>query len=410
MEGYDGDKYYMPVKNEFQIPGSSTQISKAVLFIIGTYIILFISILLVIGVGGGMIYVILSACYGISDAAGSSQVTIPVGLILAVGAGCIYGIMSICKGIFSCFSSKNKRNFQMGILINKNEQPKLYEFISELCKGMNTEMPENIILHAEPVFFVKHGNSTLADEKISGRTLAIGLPLLRYLNINELRAILAHEFAHFTGKDTTYSVIYYPVYLSTVTSIINLQQYINAYSRVRNGWIYQIPMLIPNYLLKSYYNSFNKSNRKLSRLREKRADLIAEKYCGGKSIKDGLKKVYSFSNVFLRHVRYDIQNLYKSKKVFINYYQFFNSKSEFVNPEAERELSSELKKESGLYDTHPSLTERLNYITSNNEVFSDNNAAIDLFDNVQALEEKMTKLYSEYLVIINKWQVKEENK
>lgn len=37
----------------------------------------------------------------------------------------------------------------------------------------------------------------------SKRVMGLGLPLLNALTVSELRAVLAHEFGHFVGGDTS---------------------------------------------------------------------------------------------------------------------------------------------------------------------------------------------------------------
>ena len=63
------------------------------------------------------------------------------------------------------------------------------------------------------------------DGVVEGRTLAIGMPLLKELSLQELKAVLAHEFSHFSGNDTLYSVFVAPVYKSLGSAIEDLKTF-----------------------------------------------------------------------------------------------------------------------------------------------------------------------------------------
>ena len=58
---------------------------------------------------------------------------------------------------------------------------------------------------------------TLDEKVLSGRILGRGAPLLYELDTWELKSILAHEFAHFTGKETLYAKRVPPVFHTTTS-------------------------------------------------------------------------------------------------------------------------------------------------------------------------------------------------
>lgn len=79
-------------------------------------------------------------------------------------------------------------------------------------------------LYAEPTFFVTQTKATTLDEKLGGgRILASGAPFLYSLGTAELKSILAHEFAHFTGRGTSHSRAVLPVHRFIFTALLALQ-------------------------------------------------------------------------------------------------------------------------------------------------------------------------------------------
>lgn len=268
---------------------------------------------------------------------------------------------------------------------------------------MRVKKPSNILLHSEPTFYVTEGKIRTFDRELSGRTLAIGVPLLGYLTTNEFRAILSHEFAHFSGKDTLYSKIIHPVYLSTINSIQRLQEFIDYNLNNEDRSTYSLPLIIPNFLLKFYVRKFELMNCRISRIREHRADIIAEEICGGKAFKEGLSKVYSISEIFNILSNKHIYELYKEGKIYTNYYKYFRSIREYINEQSEYIISNKLRECVDDLDTHPVLSDRIELIKSDDNKYNNNKLAETLINNLESYEEELTEIYTHYSRVINGW-------
>jgi Zn-dependent protease with chaperone function len=379
----------MIVDNKKEVASSS--IIKALTFVIGTYILLILSAGLVILVGVGVIYLltILGEKFNVN----------PGGIIIAIGLGMAVGVLSMLKGILH--SLRPQRPFHPAFVLKKKEHPKLYEFIHELCSNMNTKMPRHIILHAEPTFFVQQGKASTFSHTIRGRILAIGMPMLSFLEINELRAVLVHEFAHFTGKDTAYSSYILPVYESTLISIRNMAMY-TEYEGSNNsaGWM-ALPMIIPSVILGGYYKLFNLSNMSRSRQREKRADIIACNTCGSGDFKNALIKSAGMGRIFANNSLSQIIDLYKQGKVYTNYYSYLRDNSSSVS-ELITEYNEDLMLENtDPNDAHPCLKDRLSYLPYVSQKFNTKGNVIDLINNAEEYEKSLTESYTEYIAIIS---------
>lgn len=367
---------------------------KALLFILGTYLVLIFSIGLTIAIGVSLIYILYEWFAAFTNA-------IPSGLIVILGIGMLIGVLSMLHGIY--VSLKPKKSFYPGYIITKEEQPALIALIDKLCRDMGTEFPDTIIFHAEPIFFVQHGKVVTFNGKGKGKTLSIGIPLLSYLTVNELRSILAHEFAHFTGKDTIYSIYIAPAYESAITAIRNMQSYINHYLKKGSGKqaALILPMLLPNCILKLYFNIFHKSNMKRSRHRELRADSIAAATCGSDSFKSALKKAVGISKVFEDIACGQLLGLYREGKQYKNYYQYFKEMSPYVLNAASKFAEEALKQNTNKYDSHPSLKDRLKCFPDTGVNCNDNEISIDLINDLEKYEKYLTQAYTEYLAVLN---------
>lgn len=367
---------------------------KALFFILGTYLVLILSIILTIFIGAGLIYIFYEWFSTFTN-------SIPSGLMVVLGLGMVIGVLSMLHGIY--VSLKPRKSFYPGYIIAKEEQPVLATLIEKLCRDMGTDSPDTIILHAEPTFFVQHGKVVTFNGKGKGKILSIGIPLLSYLTVDELRSILAHEFAHFTGKDTTYSTYIAPAYESAITAIRNMQSYINRYLKKGSGKqaALILPMLLPNYILKLYFSIFHKSNMKRSRHRELRADSIAAATCGSDSFKSALKKVVGLSKVFEDIACGQLLGLYREGRQYKNYYQYFKEMSPYILSAASKFTEDALKENTNKYDSHPSLKDRLERFPETGMNCNDNEASTELINDLEKYEKYLTQAYTEYLAVLN---------
>ncbi|MCC7095061.1 MAG: M48 family metallopeptidase, partial [Ignavibacteriaceae bacterium] len=93
--------------------------------------------------------------------------------------------------------------------IFKDEQPKLFEIIESISKEIETNFPQKVYLGSgveAMVFYDSNFRNLFFPSK---ENLMIGLGLVNSMNESELKAILAHEFGHFTQKSlNVYSYVY----------------------------------------------------------------------------------------------------------------------------------------------------------------------------------------------------------
>jgi hypothetical protein len=97
------------------------------------------------------------------------------------------------------------------VLVRSDAFSTLRGIIDEVCDKTGSRRPRNIILHAEPTFFVAQGRIDTYDGPLRGRTVALGMPLLRILSPVEIRSALTAEFSRFVGIDGIFEVIFTPV-------------------------------------------------------------------------------------------------------------------------------------------------------------------------------------------------------
>lgn len=366
--------------------------SVALLFVPGVYLVLLLSGAFFVAVGllvlVLMYQIVTSEVHGITFKA--------VVFLGAVGLGILIGVFAVLKGLLR--SVWRRRDFRPALKIDLGREPKLFAFIQNLCEQVGTGLPTAVLLHAEPTFFVQRGKALAFNDAAQGRVLAIGAPLLNALSINEFRAILSHEFAHFTGRDTLYSSMVLPVYAGSLTAAREMANAIeNSEREGGTAQLLSLPLFLPKLALEGYLKAFHGINMKISRLREKRADTLAALTCGSQAFSSALKKTASLGTVYMSIAPPSIIDALKEKKAFINFYDSFRQKlpelSTFVS-ECEEKMLAEPEVP---FASHPVLSTRLNYLPTVPDRFDDHALCSGLFQNLDEYERELTNGYTQML-------------
>jgi len=125
----------------------------------------------------------------------------------------------------------------------------------------------------------------------SRRVMALGYPLLSVLSVSELRAVIAHEFAHYYGGDTGFG----PWTNKTRETIIFSPQRLSADSGFfhwLSRWAYlALLQWIVVGTLVLYWNLFLRLTLLVSHQWEYRADELASAVAGAKPLLEGLRKL-----------------------------------------------------------------------------------------------------------------------
>ena len=110
------------------------------------------------------------------------------------------GIMSgllflfLVKGLFK----QSRVDPGMRVEVTEAEQPVLFAFIRQLCKDTGAPFPHRVFLVPDVNAAVSFHESFLNLVFPSRKNLIIGLGLVNRLNLSEFKAVLAHEFGHFS--------------------------------------------------------------------------------------------------------------------------------------------------------------------------------------------------------------------
>ncbi len=362
-------------------------IVRAALYIPGLYFALALSIIVMAAIGGGLLLGIWLLAEWLSQ-------PVPTAVLLVIGLGLLAGIILALAGIVRAL--RTGPPFIPAIRLDLDLEPRLASFVRELCRIMNTRMPDSIVLHADANFLIQKGPLRVFNGEAGGRVLAIGLPVISFISVNELRAVLAHEFAHFTGRDAFFSSAVLPVYMKLAAAVETMDTTLGVshgkpVTGRRNTGCLAIPLILPWLALGIHWWSFHRSNVKVSRLRESRADAVAALTCGSESLSAALKRVGGLRRAFQAIFSQDFVSELRTGETVKNYCLRLRNAIPDLDALVAAQEALGMRGGEDTADTHPPLRERLQSIPVSEEKFSDHQPAAGLLLRLQEYEEQATQ-------------------
>jgi Zn-dependent protease with chaperone function len=206
-----------------------------------------------------------------------------LGIFLVLFAVPAMLVAFLVKGFFKRGEDPSDRYLE----ISQSQQPELFHFIHMLCQEIGCSEPARVYLTHEVNASVTFRTSILALVIPPPKNLLLGLGLVNVLDLVEFKALLAHEFGHFSQRSlrlSGYAVLAHRVLANMV------------YERDRwDAWVirgFDTPLLsalaVPLYalvegmrrLMKSIFYVLTLAHRSLLRQMELNADLVAVSVAG----------------------------------------------------------------------------------------------------------------------------------
>jgi Zn-dependent protease with chaperone function len=220
-------------------------------------------------------------------------------LSLGLSAGIIaLGIMVVIflfKFVFSVSRDINHNRVE----VKEAEQPELFAFIRQLSRDVKTPFPKKIFFSADANACVFYNSSFLSLFLPIRKNLEIGLALVNSLTVAEFKAVLGHEFGHFSQRSMRLGS-----YIYTVNRVLyNLVYEYDAWDRLLLKWasvggifgifagITAALINLLRSLLREAYRMITLKYMALSREMEYNADLIAASVAGEGNLISALRKI-----------------------------------------------------------------------------------------------------------------------
>ncbi|RYD74176.1 MAG: hypothetical protein EOP55_15710 [Sphingobacteriales bacterium] len=339
--------------------------------------------------------------------------TIALGLaLIASGLMLIYFLIK--------FLFKKHEETQVGMVeTTRKEQPELFAFLENLTRETQTSFPKHVYLSAEVNASVFYNSSFWSMFFPVKKNLNIGLGLVNSVNQSEFKAVLAHEFGHFSQRSMKFGS-----YVYNLNRVIHNMLYENdGYAELLDRWarihsLFGLTALINikiikgiQFILQKVYVYLNKSYLRLSREMEFHADTIAAFTAGSNNAITASRRINIGQTCFNTTLGFWNSEL-KNNKISANIYpqqaevirQFANSMGIELNEYGlplVAEKAPMLNKQQVIiedqWSSHPSTEDREASLEKINIIKPQNNEpAWALFKDVENLQKIFTvKLYED---------------
>lgn len=314
---------------------------------------------------------------------------------LAMWWFCIQIAWYLVKPLFTVHRASNENRLE----VERDDCPELFSAIEEIAKKTGNKMPKHVYLSPELNACVFYNSTSIWSIFLPTRkNLMVGTALLQGMNKNELKAIIGHEFGHFSQQTMKVGSITYRLLL-IIRGMIEFaqeEQKKAALSRANDDswakWFHLAsgPMIFITKQTIRFYNYIERKNRSLSRYMEFEADAVACRIVGAKPFVSSLCKLEILSSRFGLYENV-IANLLNEKRYVADYAKGYDIVESMIaddegikisyNKTLDTLVNDEFKFPSKVvisdgWNTHPSTTERI----ENAAQFMDDEATYEMRD------------------------------
>lgn len=255
---------------------------------------------------------------------------------IIIGAGIfsigIFIFIFLVKFIFSSFKDDNN----LMIEINREHEPELFQLIDDVVEDVGTQKPKKVFLSPDVNAFVSYNSAFWSMILPIKKNLTIGLGLINSTNVSELKAILAHEFGHFSQRSMKVGS-----YVNQANKIIHSTLYDNeGFNDILNKFANTHALIFLfakfsfmiitgiKWILQKTYEFLYKKHMSLSRQMEFHADAIAATVVGREVNKSALLRLdlsemalSSSVNFYRNHPEnYNTKNIFENQSSLMHFY------------------------------------------------------------------------------------------
>ncbi len=391
---------YIDVSQDFKKKTKAAVFSIAIFVFV--YILLFLfTIALALGCIAGGIAIIVAK---------------PMFLTLMLGAGLAGTGLFVFFFIIKFLFKKHINDRSDLTEIRRNDEPELFKMIDEIVKEAETNAPKKVYLSYDVNASVFYDSSFWSMFLPIQKNLTIGMGLINTTTKQELKAILSHEFGHFSQRSMKVGSYVYNVnqiifnlvnddesYRNSVEKFASVSGYFSIFAALAFFFTGKI-----KWILVKMYNFVNIRHMALSREMEFHADEVAANIAGSLALEESLLRLELADNSYQNVLSfYDTRfsknesskNMYREQFFVMN---FLATQSEVGSKNG---LPNIQLSESGLFNksklnienqwaSHPSLKERITKLKALDIVKDqDNLPAKNIFKNFQETEEQITSKF-----------------
>lgn len=321
-------------------------------------------------------------------------------------------LVFMVKSLFSIRKSGNPG----GIEVTAAQEPKLFKFLHQLADEIGAPKPHRVFITAEVNAAVFYDLSLINLIFPSKKNLIIGLGLVNVLNLGELKAVLAHEFGHFSQGSMMVGRWVY-VAQQIIAHMVATRDWLDSVVRFISrfdlrvawvGWILGLIIWSIRSLMDTLFRIVVIAERALSREMEFNADLVAVSVTGSDAIVNALHKLQAADSAW--QTTLDVAETEAANGKFVNdlfsiQLKAINSIAQVLNdkhfgvvpenksddPSQHRVFTMEMARPPQMWSTHPANRDREDnakktYIST----VVDNRKSWLIFEDAEKLKRKIS--------------------
>jgi len=298
---------------------------------------------------------------------------IPIKLVLIL---CVGAVVTVYKMIRSLFLKLEKED--PGRALKLEEAPRLWDLTKNVANTVQTRAIDEIrITPGTEVAVYEKGTLRERSNDKAKRILILGVGALNGFELNSFRAVLAHEYGHFTNRDTAGGDV-----------AMRVNDHMLKFAKAMYISGQAVWWNVAFQFLRVYHFIFRRLSHGATRLQEVLADRVAALKYGAKAFEDGLTHVVRKGAEFQALATREINASAAAQRRLQNLYELTSDDNPDIRESAEMELNRETSED----DTHPSPTDRFRFtrrITTQTEP-PISGMVWDLFADRAALTTEMT--------------------
>jgi Zn-dependent protease with chaperone function len=309
------------------LAGGLRKAYRAVLWISCVYYYVSVPLVLILVVlaGGGLIYGFFLVG------------RIPIKLVLIIAAVVLVTVWATLKSFFI-----RVRDEDPGDRLEMTEHPKLREILDEVAAQIETRAVDNVYMTpGTDLAVMERGRMLQKARGTSERCLILGVGVLDGMTMRPFRAILGHEYGHFSNRDTAGGGLAIVVRQSLLTMAPALAEG-GAATWYNPAWLF----------LNAFHRIFLRISQGASRLQEVMADRWATFAYGAASFEKGLRHVIARAVQFDALTQRTLQEVVDAGKPLVNLYTYQPTQPLEESRVAEA-VEQVIHAEPSPYDSHP---------------------------------------------------------
>jgi Zn-dependent protease with chaperone function len=337
---------------------------------------------------------------------------IPIKLVIIVAIGVLVTIWAMLKSPFI-----RRRDEDPGQLLEEHAAPGLFAVLRDVAAKVGTRPVDAVYLVPDATVAVLERGSLL--RRMTGRSqrcLVLGLGVLEGMSDNQLKAILAHEYGHFSNKDTAGGDLALHV-RTTIHGSAEAMAAGGAAAWYNPAWLF----------LNGFYRIYLRVSQGASRLQEVLADRWAAVTYGARAFADGLRHVIRRAITFDLQADREVSLAMNEDRPVRNLYRLTadelepapstpgeggehyvpTTSVESLDEAIELAYEEAMGEPGSAYDSHPAPRQRIAWVERLQgapDVPSDGAPAWSLMGDRELLEQAMTAQVNEHLALARAYQ------